>query len=46
MRKKLTSLSLLAFLGLSTAVFAQTKGKSKTVFTDENGNLVFFILSF
>ncbi|MGV0941870.1 SusC/RagA family TonB-linked outer membrane protein [Empedobacter sp. ULE_I140] len=26
MRKKLTSLSLLAFLGLSTAVFAQTKG--------------------
>ncbi|WP_313385094.1 SusC/RagA family TonB-linked outer membrane protein [Chishuiella sp.] len=33
MRKKLTSLSLLAFLGLSTAVFAQTKG---TV-NDENG---------
>lgn len=26
MRKKMTSLSLLAFLGLSTAVFAQTKG--------------------
>ncbi|WP_314059349.1 SusC/RagA family TonB-linked outer membrane protein [Empedobacter brevis] len=26
MRKKITSLSLLAFLGLSTAVFAQTKG--------------------
>lgn len=33
MRKKLTSLSLLAFLGLSTIVFAQTKG---TV-NDENG---------
>jgi len=33
MRKKLTSLSLLAFLGLGTLVFAQTKG---TV-NDENG---------
>ena len=26
MRKRITSLSLLAFIGLSTAVFAQTKG--------------------
>lgn len=33
MRKKMTSLSLLAFLGLGTLVFAQTKG----TINDENG---------